>query len=72
LLVILNDTNFLCQIREYLKKDLLAIGIQGQLKNHHQVQDFYSDHVKFEFQNGLFYCDGLLYVFDGPVGFQIF
>ncbi len=37
LLIIPDDTTFFCQIHEYLKKDPLAIGIQGQLKNHHQV-----------------------------------
>jgi hypothetical protein len=49
-----------------LKKNLLAIGIQGQLNSHHQVQEFSNDHVKFEFQDGLLYHDGILYVFDGP------
>jgi hypothetical protein len=39
--------------------------------NHHQVQDFFNDHAKFEFQDGLLYCDGLLYVPDGFVRFQI-
>jgi hypothetical protein len=48
-------------------KDLLVVDIEGQLRNHHQVQDFFSDHPKFEFQNGLLYCDGFLYVFDGLV-----
>jgi hypothetical protein len=37
LLVILNDSTFLCQIYEILKKDLLAINLQGQLRSHHQV-----------------------------------
>jgi hypothetical protein len=37
LLVIFNATTLLCQIHEDLKKDPLAIGIQDQLKNHHQV-----------------------------------
>jgi len=37
LLVIPNDTTFFCQIYENLKKDPFVIGIQGQLRNHHQV-----------------------------------
>jgi hypothetical protein len=37
LLVISNDTTLICEIHEDLKKDLLAIGIQGQLRNHHQI-----------------------------------
>jgi len=37
--------------------------------SHHQVQDFFDDHVKFEFQDGLFYCDGLLYVIYGFMRF---
>jgi hypothetical protein len=48
-----------------LKKNLLAIGIQGQLNSHHQVQDFFNDHVKFKFQDGLLYRDVILYVLDG-------
>jgi hypothetical protein len=48
-----------------LKKDLLTIGIQGQLNSHRQIQEFSNDHVKFEFQDGLLYRDGILYVFDG-------
>jgi hypothetical protein len=28
--------------------------------------------VKFEFQDGLLYCDGLLYVRDNPAQFQVF
>jgi hypothetical protein len=59
------DTTFLCQIRKDLKKDPFAIGMQGQLNSQHQVQKKSSDHVKFGFQDGLFYHDGLLYVFDG-------
>jgi len=58
---------FFSQIHENLKKHLLVIGIQGQLRNHHQVQDFFDDHFKFEFQDGLLYCDGLLYVPDDPM-----
>jgi hypothetical protein len=38
--------------------------------SHHQVQDFSSDHVKFEFQDGLLYCDGFLYVHDGLAQLQ--
>jgi hypothetical protein len=48
-----------------LKNDLFAIGMQSQLRNH-QVLDFSNDHVKFEFQDGLHYHDGLLYVPNGP------
>jgi hypothetical protein len=40
--------------------------------SHFQVLNFSTDHVKFEFQNGLFYCDGILYVFYGFVWFQVF
>jgi hypothetical protein len=54
-----------------LKKYPLAIGIQSQLNSHHQVQDFSNDHVKFKFQDGLFYCDGILYVLEGPAQFQV-
>ncbi len=53
----LDDTTFLCQIHENLK-DIFAIGIQSQLKNHCQVQDFSNDHANFKFQDGLLYCDG--------------
>jgi hypothetical protein len=69
-LVILDDTSFFCQIHENLK-DPLAIGIQGQLMSD-QVQDFFNDHVKFEFQDGLLYRDGLLYVLDGLVRIEVF
>jgi hypothetical protein len=48
-----------------LKKDPFVIGIQSQLKIHHQVQKISSDHVKLEFQDCLFYHDGILYVLDG-------
>jgi hypothetical protein len=34
LLIIHDDTTFICQIHEYLKKNPFAIGIQGQLRNH--------------------------------------
>jgi hypothetical protein len=71
LLIILDDIIFLCQICEDLKNDPLAIGIQGQLRSHHQVLNFSSDHVKFEIQDGLFYRDDLLYVLDGLEGFQV-
>ncbi len=70
MLVILDDITFLCQIHGNLK-DPFTIGIQGQLKNHHQVQDFSNDHAKFKFQDVLFYHDGLLYVPDGLTQFQI-
>jgi hypothetical protein len=50
---------FFCEICEDLE-DLFVIGIQSQLRSHHQVQDFSSDHAKFKVQNGLLYCDGLL------------
>jgi hypothetical protein len=63
--IIPNNTTFFYQIHEDLKNDLLAIGIQGQLKSHHQVQDFFSDHAKFEFQNGLLYYDNFFYVIHG-------
>ncbi len=69
--VIPNDTTFLCQIHEDLKKGLFTIGIQGQLSSHHQVQGFFNDHAKFEFEDGLLYCDGLLYVLDGFTQLQI-
>jgi hypothetical protein len=62
--IIPNNTTFFYQIHEDLKNDL-AIGIQGQLKSHHQVQDFFSDHAKFEFQNGLLYYDNFFYVIHG-------
>ncbi len=52
--IIHDDTTLICQIHEYLKKDPFAIGIQGQLRNHWQVQDFSSDHAKFKFQDGVF------------------
>jgi hypothetical protein len=70
LLAIPNDTTLLCQIHEDLK-DLLIIGNQSQIKSHGQIQDFCSDHAKFEFQNGLLYRDGLLYVSNGLAQFQI-
>jgi hypothetical protein len=63
--MIFYDTIFLCQIRKDLKKDPFVIGMQGQLSSQHQVQKNSSDHVKFGFQNGLLYHDGLLYVLNG-------
>jgi hypothetical protein len=72
LLIILNDKTLLCQICENLKKDLVTISIQGQLRNHHQVQKNSTEHAKFEFQNGLLYFDGLLYVPNGPTRLQVF
>jgi hypothetical protein len=69
--VILDDTTFFCQICEDLKKDPLVIVIQYQLRSHHQVHDFFSDHVKFKFQDGLLYGDGLLHILDGPTRLQV-
>ncbi len=69
--IIPNNKTFLCQIHEDLKNDPLAIGIQGQLKSHRQVQDSSNDHAKFEFQDGLLYYDGSFYVIDGLAQFQI-
>jgi hypothetical protein len=69
--ITLDDTTFLCQIREDLNKDLFAIGIQGQLSSHNQIHDFFSDHAKFEFEDGLLYCDGFLYVLDGLTRLQV-
>jgi hypothetical protein len=71
IVVIPNDATFFCQIREDLKKNSFIIGIYGQLRNYHQVQDFSNDHVKFEFQNGLLYCDGFWYVHDGLAQLQM-
>jgi hypothetical protein len=70
-LVIPDDTTFLCQICENLKKDPFAINIQGQLMPHHQIHDFSNDHAKFEFENGLFYRDGFLFVPNGPTWPQV-
>jgi hypothetical protein len=50
---------------------LLLLASKANLKNHQQVQDFFSDHAKFKFQDGLLYHDGLLYVLDGLTRFQI-
>jgi hypothetical protein len=66
LLVIIDDTTLLHQICKKLEKDLFTIGIQGQLKNHYQVQDSFSEHVKFQFQDGLLYRDGLFVYFLWP------
>jgi hypothetical protein len=63
--IIFDDITFLCQIHKDLKKNPFAIGMQGQLNSRHQVQKFSSDHVKFGFQDGLFYHDGLLYILNG-------
>jgi hypothetical protein len=63
-------TTLLCPIHEDLKKDPLTIGIQGQLRSHHQVHDFSNDHVKFKFQDGLFYRDGILHVFYATCDFK--
>ncbi len=71
LLIIPNDKTLICQICENLKKDLVTISIQGQLRIHHQVQKITIEHAKFEFQNGLLYFDGLLYVFNGPTQLQV-
>jgi hypothetical protein len=68
---ILDGTTFLFQICEHFKKDPLAINIQGQLMNHHQVHDFSNNHAKFKFQDGLFCCDGILCVLNGPTQLQI-
>jgi hypothetical protein len=60
-LIIPNDKTFLHQIQKDLEKDFFVVDIQNQLRNQHQIQDFFSDLAKFEFQDGLFYRDGLLY-----------
>jgi hypothetical protein len=57
-----NDKTFLHQIQKDLEKDYFVVDIQNQLRNQHQIQDFFNDLAKFEFQDGLFYRDGLLYV----------
>jgi hypothetical protein len=33
--------------------------------SHHQIYKKIGDHVKFEFQNGVLYHDGILYVLNG-------
>ncbi len=38
----------------------------------HEIQDFSNHHAKFKFQNGFFYRDGLLYVFNGLAQLKIF
>ncbi len=68
--IIPDDITFFCHIHEKLK-DIFVIIIQGQLRGHQQVHDFSSDHVKFKFQDGLVYRDGLLYVLDGHVQLQV-
>jgi len=60
-LITLDDKTLFHQICEDLKKDLFVVDIENQLKSQHQIQDFFSDRAKFKFQNGLLYCDGLLY-----------
>jgi hypothetical protein len=72
LLVILDDITFFHHIRENFENDTRVIIIQGQLRGHQQVHYFSSDHVKFKFQDGLLYRDGLLYVLDGHVQLQVF
>jgi hypothetical protein len=71
LLIIPNDKTLICQICENLKKDLVTISIQGQLRNYHQVQKITIEHAKFEFQNGLLYFDGLLYDPNGLTQLQV-
>jgi hypothetical protein len=67
LLLIFYDTTFFCQIREDLKKNPLVIVIQSQLKSHQQVHDFFTNHAKVKFQDGLFYGDNLLHIPNGLV-----
>jgi hypothetical protein len=69
--VILNDTTFFCQICEDLKKDPLVIVIQSQFRSHHQIHEFFSDHAKFKFQDGLLYGDGFLHIIDGLTRLQV-
>jgi hypothetical protein len=70
--IIPNDITFFCQICEDLKTNPLIINIQRKLKCHHQVQDFSSDHAKFEFQNGFLYHNGHLYVPNGLAQLKVF
>jgi hypothetical protein len=72
LLIIPNDKTFFHQICEDLKKDPFIVDIQNQLRNQHQIQDLFSNCAKFKFRDGLLYCDGLLYVLDGLIQFQVF
>jgi hypothetical protein len=55
---------FFHKICEDLEKDLI-VDIQSQLRNQHQIKDFFNDCAKFEFWDGLLYHDGLLYVPNG-------
>jgi len=71
LLVTFDDKTLFHQIHENLKKHPLVVDIQRQLKNQHQIQNFFSNCVKFEFWDGLLYRGGLLYVPDGLVQFQV-
>jgi hypothetical protein len=41
--------------------------IKGQLKNQNEIQNLSNDHDRFEFQNGLLYYDGILYVLNDHV-----
>jgi hypothetical protein len=41
------------------------------LNNQNQGQDFLNDHNKFEFQDGLLYHDGLVYVPNGCAQLQV-
>ncbi len=41
------------------------------MNNQNQGQDFLSDHNKFEFQDGLLYHDGLVYVPNGLAWVQV-
>jgi hypothetical protein len=43
----------------------------GQLKNWNQIWNFSNDHDRFEFQEGLLYCYGFLYILDGPIQLQV-
>jgi hypothetical protein len=47
-------------------KNPFIIGIKSWLKNQNQGKINFNHHNKFEFQNGLLYHDGLLYVPSGP------
>jgi hypothetical protein len=49
LLIIFMTQPFFVKFINTLKKNLFVIGIQGQLRNHHQVQGFYNDDAKFKF-----------------------
>jgi len=49
----------------------IAINIKGELKESYHVQNLSNEHDNFEFQDGLLYHDGFLYVLDDPTKFQI-